>query len=140
MFWVAVDAHSKVEVMKVTTATKTIEAIRKRFHSASNGLAERFVQSLKTGLKASLDSGLPLQQRLANFLLTYRSSPHANTEISPCSLFLHRQVRTRLDLLRPNLETHTKKATINSRFCKSLYLSIVSEFSDIRLPQLFMVD
>jgi len=147
MFLVAVDAHSKwpeVEVMKTTTTTKTLEALRKMFaayglpehivsdngpqfvseefsafmrmnqikhirtapyHPASNGLAERFVQSLKTGLKANMDSGLPLPQRLANFLLTYRSCPHATTGVSPCSLFLHRQVRTRLDLLRPAPET-----------------------------------
>ena len=140
MFLVAVDAHSKwpeVEVMKVTMATKMIEAIRKRFaafdlpeqivsdnrpqfiseefaafmrqnhikhirsapyHPASNGLAERFIQSLKTGLKASVDSGLSLQQWLANYLLTYQSSPHTTTGVSPCSLFLHRQVRTHLDL------------------------------------------
>ena len=44
MFLVAVDAHSKwpeVEVMKVTTAAKTIEAIRKRF--AAFGLPKQIV-------------------------------------------------------------------------------------------------
>lgn len=92
------------------------------YHPASNGLAERFVQSLKTALKTSVSSGLSLAHRLSSFLLTYRSSPHATTGVSPCSLFIHRPLRTRLDLLRPNQEsrvtdkqsrqkdTHDKKA------------------------------
>ena len=76
------------------------------YHPASNGLAERFVQSLKTALKTSASTGLSLAHRLSNFLLTYRSSPHATTGVSPSSLFLHRPLRTRFDLLRPNQESH----------------------------------
>ena len=76
------------------------------YHPASNGLAERFVQSLKTALKTSASTGLSLAHRLSNFLLTYRSSPHAATGVSPSSLFLHRPLRTRFDLLRPNQESH----------------------------------
>ncbi len=49
------------------------------YHPASNGLAERFIQSLKQLLKATLDSGHTLSFRLSNYLLTYRSSPHATT-------------------------------------------------------------
>ena len=76
------------------------------YHPATNGLAERFVQSLKQALKTSLSGGLTLSHRLANFLLTYRSSPHATTGATPCSLFLKRQVRTRFDLLKPDQESH----------------------------------
>ena len=76
------------------------------YHPASNGLAERFVQSLKMALKASVNSGLPLQRRVLNFLFSYRSTPHTTTGVSPSSLFLHRQIRTRLDLLRPDRESH----------------------------------
>ena len=136
MFLVAVDAHSKwpeVQVMKETTAAKTMDALRVMFaahglpeelvtdngpqfvaedfamfaklngikhircapyHPASNGLAERFVQSLKMALKASVHDGGSLQRRVLNFLLNYRSTPHATTGVSPSSLFLHRQIRT----------------------------------------------
>ena len=72
------------------------------YHPASNGLAEQFVQSLKMALKSTVNSGLSLQHCLSNFLLNYRSTPHATTGVSPSSLFLHRQIRTRLDLIRPD--------------------------------------
>ena len=73
------------------------------YHPATNGLAERFVQSLKQAMKTSLSGGKSLPHRLANFLLTYRSLPHATTGATPCSLFLNRQIRTRFD---PNSESH----------------------------------
>jgi hypothetical protein len=76
------------------------------YHPSTNGLAERFVQSLKQGLKATLGSGLSLSQRLCNFLLTYRSSVHATTGVTPSSLFLKREVRTRFDLLKPDGQSH----------------------------------
>ena len=79
------------------------------YHPSSNGLAERFVQSLKLALKASLNSGMSLTQRLSNYLLTYRTTPHATTGVSPCSLFLHRHIRTRLDLLHPDAKAHVTR-------------------------------
>ena len=45
---------------------------------------------------------MTLQHQLSNFLLTYRSTPHATTNQSPCSLFLKREVRTRFDLMKPD--------------------------------------
>ena len=58
------------------------------YHPASNGLAERFVQSLKMALKSTVNSGLSLQHHFSNFLLKYCSTPHATTGVSPSSLFL----------------------------------------------------
>ena len=74
------------------------------YHPASNGLAERMVQTFKQSMRRSINDGIPFQQRLANFLLTYRTTPHATTNIAPCELLMGRALRTRLDLLRPNLE------------------------------------
>ena len=79
------------------------------YHPATNGLAERFVQSLKQSLKASLSSGLSLSRRLSNFLLTYRSSVHSTTGVTPSSLFLKRELRTRFNLLRPDREAEVAR-------------------------------
>ena len=49
------------------------------YHPSTNGLAERFVQTFKRALKASEQSGRPLNYRLANFLLSYRTTPHGTT-------------------------------------------------------------
>lgn len=72
------------------------------YHPASNGAAERQVQNFKHALKKQLlGEGKP---DLDSFLLTYRSTPHRVTGVSPAELFLKRQVRTRLSLLKPNLK------------------------------------
>ena len=73
------------------------------YHPATNGLAERFVQTLKRALRVSRKEPRTLQHRLANFLLTYRNSRHASTEVSPATLMINRDVRSRLHLLRPDL-------------------------------------
>ena len=52
------------------------------YHPSTNGLAERFIQTMKQTLKASMNTGLPLKQRL---LMTYRSSTHSTTGVSPSS-------------------------------------------------------
>lgn len=70
------------------------------FHPATNGLAERFVQTLKHALKASQCQGT-LHQRLHRFLLTYRNTPHATTKASLATLLFKRDLRTNFDLLRP---------------------------------------
>nr|XP_061795480.1 uncharacterized protein K02A2.6-like [Nerophis lumbriciformis] len=69
------------------------------YHSATNGLAERFVQTLKHALKASQGQST-LHQRLHEFLLKYRTSVHATTKVSPASLMFSREIRTGMDLLK----------------------------------------
>ncbi|KAL7834749.1 hypothetical protein SRHO_G00289960 [Serrasalmus rhombeus] len=71
-------------------------------HPASNGLAERFVQTFKHALKSSRGT-TPLQQHLDTFLLTYHNTPHATTRESPAMLFIGRKLRSRLDFLKPSV-------------------------------------
>ena len=67
------------------------------YHPSSNGLAERFVQTFKYALESSAsDPSCSLQQRICNFLLSYRSTPHATTGSSAAKPFLQRELRTRL--------------------------------------------
>ena len=74
------------------------------YHPSSNGATERFVKTFKNAMEAGEHHGPPFEQRLRNFLLTYRSTAHATTNVAPCILFLKRNVRTRFDLLRPAVE------------------------------------
>ena len=76
------------------------------YHPASNGAAERSVQILKRALEKQVLQGkgiLPIKQRLANFLIHNRNTPHSVTGKSPAESFLKRKPRTRLSLLKPNL-------------------------------------
>ena len=75
------------------------------YHPATNGLAERFIQTFKRAMKAGMRENVQLKQYLENFLLTYRTTPHATTKVTPCRLMMGRALRTRLDFLRPNLDS-----------------------------------
>ncbi|XP_065075471.1 uncharacterized protein K02A2.6-like [Ochlerotatus camptorhynchus] len=69
----------------------------------SNGQAERFVDSLKRGLKKlAKREGSSTLEHLQTFLSVYRSIPNRNTphSTSPAEAFLGRPVRTTLDLLK----------------------------------------
>ena len=73
------------------------------YHPSSNGLAERFVQTFKVAMRKSEKDGLSFSHRLSSFLLLYRATPQGTTAVPPSMLFLGRCLRTRLDLLRPDL-------------------------------------
>ena len=74
------------------------------YHPSSNGAAERLVQTFKRSLKVADKQGKSVSQRLCEFLLSYRNTPHSTTNEAPSMLFLKRQLRTCLDLLRPNVQ------------------------------------
>lgn len=68
----------------------------------SNGQAERFVDLLKKGLQKAEGN---LDQKLREFLLTYRYTPSYNLGMkSPFELMSGRKMRTKLDLLKPNAQ------------------------------------
>ena len=75
------------------------------YHPSSNGLAERFVRTFKEAMRTGDRDNTPLHHRIESFLLTYRATPHATTGVSPCSLFLGRDIRTRLHVLTPSLDS-----------------------------------
>ena len=77
------------------------------YHPASNGLAERSVQTVKEFLKKpSSDS---LQTRLSRFLLQYRITPHSTTGSTPAELLLGRRPCTQLDLVLPSMTSKVLK-------------------------------
>ena len=69
------------------------------YHPASNGLAERAVQTFK---HVVLKMEGPMELRLARFLLKYCVTPQTTTGVSPSELLMRRRLRTSLDLLHPD--------------------------------------
>ena len=82
------------------------------YHPASNGQAERFVQTFKNYLKTSSTQSC-LLQRIQSFLLNYQGTPHSTTGCLPAKLFLQRESRIRLSLVKP--DTASVVSTCQSR-------------------------
>lgn len=73
------------------------------YHPASNGLAERAVQTFKAYMKKATNG--TIDTRVSRFLSQYRITPHSTTGISPAEMLLGRRPRTRLDLLIPDVNS-----------------------------------
>ena len=73
------------------------------YHPATNGLAERLVQTFKQALRSMFQSFKPVKEKLTKFLIAYRNTLHSTTGESPAQLLLGRPLRTRLDLVKLNL-------------------------------------
>ena len=71
------------------------------YHPASNGLAERAVQTFKSGMKKLKDGSI--ETKVARFLFKYRLTPQSSTGVSPSELMFGRRLRSPLDNLRPDL-------------------------------------
>ena len=72
-------------------------------HPSSNGLVERSVRIFKEGMKKLEGSGGTVHTKLSRFLLAYRSTPQTTTGVTPAELLFNRRLRTRLDLIRPDV-------------------------------------
>ena len=72
------------------------------YHPATNGEAERFVQTFKHAMKAAKNDEGTLETKIARFLLMYRNIPSVSTGQSPAELLFHRPLCTRMTLLSPN--------------------------------------
>ena len=95
------------------------------YHPATNGLAERAVQMFKQGMKR-MTSG-SIQDRLARFLFSYRITPQSTTG-SSAELLMGRKLRSRLDLVKPNLAKRVKEKQLSQKqthdkHCKERFFS-----------------
>lgn len=91
------------------TRKNAIEHIRTApYHPQSNGLAERFVDSLKRALARSLNDS---RTGLREFLMSYRTTPNesAPERKSPAELMMGRRLRTPLSTVHPPAPRSTTK-------------------------------
>ncbi|CAB4028524.1 uncharacterized protein K02A2.6-like, partial [Paramuricea clavata] len=77
-----------------------------QYHPATNGLAERFIQTMKQSLTSMKEVLGSTQTKLSKFLMKYRNTPHRTSGETPSTLFMGRNLRTRLDLIKPNIRKH----------------------------------
>lgn len=91
---------------------------RHTYHPSRNGLAEQFVQTLKSALQKASHGTSPSE--LADFLQAYRNTPHATTGEAPAMLLVGRRLRARLVLVRPSIEENLECPSKFDHYCVSV--------------------
>ena len=61
------------------------------------------MQTFKQSLRAMKWEASSVERKLASFVMPYRNAPHATANETPAKLFYGRNLRTRLDALKPDL-------------------------------------
>lgn len=87
-------------------------------HLATNGEAENFVEKFKNKVDKIVKSGKSLDYAVNFFLFDYRSIEHCTTGRTPAYMVYKRELRTRFDLLRPDVNdnvTRKQLAQVASR-------------------------
>ena len=92
------------------------------YHPATNGAAERLVQTFKQALKKS---SLPPRKALQEFLMQFRRIPNSSG-YSPSELLNSRQIRTKIDSLLP-YPAHTAQGKKAREATKSQQKEIISK-------------
>ena len=73
------------------------------YHPQSNGLVERAIQTMKANVLRQTEGSL--ETKLARFLFAYRTTPQSTTTVNPAELMFGRKIKTRLDMLHPDLRS-----------------------------------
>ena len=83
------------------------------YHPASNGLAERAVQTFKAGIKKMKEG--QLVDKLSRFLFTYRNTPQTTTGVCPAEMLIGRRLRSQLDLIKPDLQARVHQKQLEQK-------------------------
>ena len=88
--------------LKVNGIRHTLSA---PYHPATNGEAERFVQTFKNAMKSYNANASTVHTCIPKFLLSYRTTPHTTTGVCPSLLLMGRRIRSKLDLMLPDAKS-----------------------------------
>ena len=105
------------------------------YHLQSNGAAERSVRMVKEALvKQVLESNRarPMEHRLADFLLRYRTTPHSTMDATTAELLMKRRlrIRSRLSLVKPDLAQEIENKQSKQKQYKDLKNHKDRQFSE----------
>ena len=105
------------------------------YHPSSNGEAERLVQTFKRAMKAKRSQKASWNQKITEFLLCYRNTPHTTTRRTPAELMFGRNLRTRLDAVHPNIGYRIQKQASSDKPTRSLDIGETVLVRDYRKNQ-----
>ena len=88
------------------------------YHPATNGLAERAVQTFKMSMKKATTTS---DSEISRFLFIYRNTLHTTTGITPAELLLHRKPRSLLTMLRPSTAERVRKKQIQQEITHDVH-------------------
>ena len=98
------ETQFKSQEFKNFIKTLSIKYIRTAaYHQSSNGHEERYVQTVNNGLESNYRNNKTLKERLIDFLIFYGSIPHTVINRTLAKMFIGRNIRTRVDLIKPHL-------------------------------------
>ena len=83
------------------------------YHSASNGLAERVVQTFKEGMKKMKEGSI--ETKVSRFLFQYRFTFQSTTGVTPAELLMNGKLVSRLDLLTPDVGRRVERKQIEQK-------------------------
>ena len=90
-------------------------------HPSSNGLAERAVLTFMSGLKRMGNGNI--EHKLLRFLFAYRRTPHSTTNLSSSEPLMNRKLKSRLDQIRPDINTTLTNKQQNQKDHHDLHMS-----------------
>lgn len=90
------------EFAKFLKMNGVVHKLSASYHPATNGQAERFIQTMKLKLKAIDCDRSQIHGELCSILMSYRKMIHPATGLSPSMMVYGRQIRSRIDLMIPS--------------------------------------
>ena len=85
------------------------------YHPKTNGLAERAVRTFKQRYTSARTKGEDAELTLQRFLISYRNTPQKSTSRAPAEIIYGRKLRTKLDLLKPDIGMKSDYSAIKQK-------------------------